>query len=726
MSNLPTLQLVPENDINESELEDPNPGWLIEDIGGLMAHPPAARLHQQKDSSTFSMGGGRRNKAGHIKMKSKGARVNGKTDVNGMKRMLTYKNYSEIAGATRTKEIRALRLFDTFDLDKHQNLPLATGTIDQGDLHDKDNTSEDGVEPPLTSEFIFRKIRERKEAERKRRDRTFTVAFGSVLGRKNESMASSTINEEIVPQPPTQQKPSHGNGRNGRTTESSTENARNKEIEPEVMITPPAYPMLEVTLSDPEVSDPTALLAEQIAMERSAILGKILAFVKASLYSHTVDHIALLMKEHRHKSRMIIHSRVMKYVEVKRVKRVVNTCFGVLRFLLALRIHKKRRALRLITRFANDYNVNHTHNIVRRFLGKVRRCQRYVRDFLCINKARRNFVARYWLKIEKHIRLLHEKEEKIAIALKKKEIADQIAKSRRKNKKMAGMDSRWDHIHTKVCNLLLQADMVQLQYANAKNGLFQMQSYGNKVKWGALSAPSTSRKEKSKDDESNPTSRSLPTAPGPSKFKGPMAEMMKNLREAAYMQELESFPPNPKDGLDYIDEAERESIISTLVTARRKAHLVKLKEMREAALSNAQMTDNEAKVLLQTITQPHNIASKTLSDLVAQQLSGSLTPEEWKAYSWQKRHLLIIHGHSTLKSWRVTIEEIVRKDILEKKRKREAREKNESAMGEGVMPGVGEGEEKGIKDERKEDIEFTEPSQLLDECDSLYSSYTQS
>jgi hypothetical protein len=164
----------------------------------------------------------------------------------------------------------------------------------------------------------------------------------------------------------------------------------------------------------------------------------------------------------------IIGKLFMKYREKKKYNKFYQSFRIPVSFIMSIRRFKKSKSIKIIKWFLSIKNTNKDFQVaVSKFFKKIRYCQKIIRSFLVINRARINLIHIFWKRFEKKfIKLYSNKVEKNDI-LAQQQLNDRIMKD---NKKLT--HKRWDKTHTKVINLLTTTDQTLSKFENAKLGWY--------------------------------------------------------------------------------------------------------------------------------------------------------------------------------------------------------------------------------------------------------------
>jgi hypothetical protein len=132
---------------------------------------------------------------------------------------------------------------------------------------------------------------------------------------------------------------------------------------------------------------------------------------------------------------------------------VLSMC---LMFRIQLRVWRKCYSANLVTKFIVEHFATRTQVVIRKYLRKVRVCQRTIRAFLIVNRARVALVECLWEKLEKQLLQQIDRREEKAEVQRQKEVERQIAKA-----DSTGLHLKWMLVESRVRRLMTKMNKVQ-------------------------------------------------------------------------------------------------------------------------------------------------------------------------------------------------------------------------------------------------------------------------
>lgn len=172
---------------------------------------------------------------------------------------------------------------------------------------------------------------------------------------------------------------------------------------------------------------------------------------------------------------LIIGRLIMKYIRKKRLSEYYKNLRIPINFIINIRKFRKIKATNTILWFIKNINSGQSSTIliaVKVFLKKIRYCQKIIRSFLLINRARVHLLLLFWKRNEKKwVKFYSNKVEKNDI-LSQQQLSERIMKD---NKKLT--HKKWEKTHAKVINLLSTAEQASSKFENAKLGWYYMVNF---------------------------------------------------------------------------------------------------------------------------------------------------------------------------------------------------------------------------------------------------------
>jgi hypothetical protein len=130
-------------------------------------------------------------------------------------------------------------------------------------------------------------------------------------------------------------------------------------------------------------------------------------------------------------------------------------------FMRFLKHYQKKLAVRKIITFLREYSTVHSHLIVKRFMVCVRQAQVFIREMLRVKRARIYLITLYWEKIEKNYRKQIEDQERETFARQQRERMARINTGA-----SSDVHGRWGMTHKQVVALFSHMDTVEIHRAN--------------------------------------------------------------------------------------------------------------------------------------------------------------------------------------------------------------------------------------------------------------------
>jgi hypothetical protein len=189
--------------------------------------------------------------------------------------------------------------------------------------------------------------------------------------------------------------------------------------------------------------------------ERILTLAKMVQFLK------TLEHTLLSFKREQNGKAIFVTKiqRCFRNFILRRQayhKAVMPSVF--MRF---LRTFQKRSAAKKILIFLREFSTIHSHLIVKRFMVCVRKAQIFIREMLRVKRARTQLIVLYWEKIEKNYRKQIEDQERETFARLQRERMARITTG-----SSSDVHDRWGMTHKQVVTLFGHMDTVDMRRAN--------------------------------------------------------------------------------------------------------------------------------------------------------------------------------------------------------------------------------------------------------------------
>lgn len=130
-------------------------------------------------------------------------------------------------------------------------------------------------------------------------------------------------------------------------------------------------------------------------------------------------------------------------------------------FMKFLKNYQRKLAVRKIITFLKEYSTLHSHLIIKKFMSCVRQAQVFIRGMIRIKKARVLLITLYWEKVEKNYRKQIEDQEREAFARQQRERMARINTGA-----SSDVHGRWGMTHKQVISLFSHMDTVEIHRAN--------------------------------------------------------------------------------------------------------------------------------------------------------------------------------------------------------------------------------------------------------------------
>lgn len=130
-------------------------------------------------------------------------------------------------------------------------------------------------------------------------------------------------------------------------------------------------------------------------------------------------------------------------------------------FMRYLRNYQKKSAVKKIIAFLREFSSIHSHVIVKRFMVCVRKSQIFIREMLAVKRARVQLITLYWEKIERNYRKQIEDQERETFARLQRERMARITAG-----SSSDLHGKWGTTHKQVVALFSHMDTVEIQRAN--------------------------------------------------------------------------------------------------------------------------------------------------------------------------------------------------------------------------------------------------------------------
>jgi hypothetical protein len=139
-----------------------------------------------------------------------------------------------------------------------------------------------------------------------------------------------------------------------------------------------------------------------------------------------------------------------------------------LRFVLNIRIRRKRRAILVLAKTLYENLGNSRLAIMRRYTRRVEKCKRYMRGFLDVLHARREAVRRLWERTEQAVRKrIAVRERKLAAKLKLEQRERMLASAALGPRSAGSIHAKWLSKQAEVGAILARSELVQSAYRSS-------------------------------------------------------------------------------------------------------------------------------------------------------------------------------------------------------------------------------------------------------------------
>lgn len=178
---------------------------------------------------------------------------------------------------------------------------------------------------------------------------------------------------------------------------------------------------------------------------------------------------AKILSTSRRKTSMLkISSAVSKYRAVLNGKRVWSVLSRSSRVWVKIRLIRKACALKLVSKFVNDFSLVFGARVIKRFKFYRYTVFKQLTNFTLVTRARCELIGLYWDKVEKAYRKQCHDNARAIESQKRKELTDYL-KTLDKN----STEGKWNMISTHKDQFMYQLDNVQGQYQRAGEGYFK-------------------------------------------------------------------------------------------------------------------------------------------------------------------------------------------------------------------------------------------------------------
>lgn len=326
-------------------------------------------------------------------------------------------------------------------------------------------------------------------------------------------------------------------------------------------------------------------------------------------------------------------------------------------FMRFLKKYQKKLAVKRITTFLREYTSIHSHSIIKSFLKCVRKAQVYIRETIRVKRARVLLLTLYWDRCERAYRKGIEDQDRETNARSQRERLARINMTLASPSGPGDVHGRWGMTHKQVVSLLHHMDSVDGQRAHLLR------------ETGARNRPGSNRT----------ASPSLVASP--------------SLSQIQFQPSGLSWIGPGGTQQDVVDPLLKKQIIEKYLSYKRSLHLKR--DTSSLALSVVQQglgqghglglgggIEDTATIRLVkrflTLEEESSSIKQTTKEILERQLSGAGVPIEEEEGGGRKRKsalrifrrrpFLCLTDPSLGKSWKHIIEEVVRDDILRKKK----------------------------------------------------------
>jgi len=388
---------------------------------------------------------------------------------------------------------------------------------------------------------------------------------------------------------------------------------------------------------------PPENMAEKQMMERKQAFKQFMVAIRGLGY---ISNLAKIVIEDR-KARKRAARRIQKWSRVT-IPAYIKARFWMnmkwpLLFTTNLRVRRKNMAVDKIKKFFKECYEIPPQTKARNFMSLVRKCQRFLRGFCLVAKARRELLSLYWQKVEKLVRAQILAREKRAAAKMKRE-----ALLRMLNQDVKGhgvnIHAQWAQKQAEVTALLMHSDIIQQYYRQQNHRAILREAHEQHA--AAIAEEAAGRDADGADEGNNNINDG----------EGAMA-----VSAAAAVAAAPTFSANGEE----IDEALRDKIIDNTLRLKRKIHVDMLrKAVIDRARSRGTVTEDLAKKFLRAQT------SDTQRQVYEEMNLAMVAGKEFDIDSGPRPGFYCLTDSRLGQTWRSVIEEHVRYDIEEKKKMR--------------------------------------------------------
>jgi hypothetical protein len=255
---------------------------------------------------------------------------------------------------------------------------------------------------------------------------------------------------------------------------------------------------------------------------------------------------------------------------IRRTRKSTEILSKTLFFRIQFKVSVKRRAANRITKFISDFFKIRTQVVIKRYLMKVRTCQRCIRGFLAVHRARILLLEHYWDRMEKKLIRNIDKDEERMELIRRKEIEKLIMKA-----DVTGVNLKWMLVENKVKALMSKMSKVQ-----GRSEAFEKHCrvFADKQQHRRVQYDLLKQRRSQQQPQQQPDSSSKQTSARPSTTQGSRAHPGSRGKLLATQHDEKAVVEDSESGdedttyrhIGHVDRATRRQIIVKHISLKRK------------------------------------------------------------------------------------------------------------------------------------------------------------
>lgn len=371
-----------------------------------------------------------------------------------------------------------------------------------------------------------------------------------------------------------------------------------------------------------ETQDQMSAALEQSKIKRAKDL---LMYVVCLRYTKSLEAVNQKLSRVFMKAVRRVQRFIREDVDAHRKRRHWATIMFPLKFLLRCRIFRKRKAVKVITLFANECASSRTLYIMKKFTRSVKQCLGHVRDFLDVNQARVVLLKKYWEKTEFAIRrrrdIADRKEARRLKAEMERRLLENAATAGKRQKQ--SIHAQWLEKEAEVKQMLVRSDLIQQQHRASLRAI-------------AVAVGEEVGDPKDKEEASpSPTHK----------------------------------PKAPVITYDMISPEKVNRIIRLNLKLKRAAHVQNVvRDARAKANARGNVSTADVKDLLKAQKRGENEGEAALREIEQHMLKGLNRVNDSTRVDFEERpQFHVLTGKKLGKSWHAIVEEAIEQDIIDKR-----------------------------------------------------------